>query len=162
MRLDRARLALILALAAAIVPARMAPASSESDMAEARQKDDNPCDGKARLRGPVFHPKSGNIMPEALVALDVVAETIKKSCSGRTIVIEGHTDTLGDPGYNQRLSEVRAREIKRLLVERGVPAEQLETVGYGATRALTSDPALQDLNRRISFVMKGKASAPAP
>lgn len=162
MPFDRSRLLTVAVLAGFVLVAVPAARAQESE--DHRQSDSEPCDGKARLRGPVFATKSGQIEPEALVTLDVIAEKIKRDCRDKQIVIEGHTDTFGDPGYNQRLSEVRAREIKRLLVERGVPADQLETVGYGEQHPITtsSSPAEQALNRRISFVTKDRASHPLP
>lgn len=151
----------MLSVSAASLPARAADAPAADDE---RTTDSDPCDRKARLRGPVFASGSGNVTPEALVALDLIAEALKTRCTEGVFVIESHTDTYGDPGYNLRLSEVRAREIKRLLVERGVPADRLETVGYGEKYPLATDRSqeLQALNRRVTFVPKGEASHPTP
>lgn len=150
--------ALVLVASAASLPARAAAADDE------RTADSEPCDGKSRLRGPVFASGSGNVTPEALVTLDLIAEALKTRCTEGVIVIESHTDTYGDPGYNLRLSGVRAREIKRLLVDRGVPAERLETVGYGETYPLAAGLSEEEqaINRRITFVPKGMESHPAP
>jgi outer membrane protein OmpA-like peptidoglycan-associated protein len=161
MRLDLLRFALaaVLALSSVSVTAPRAHAQ-DAPAADESQEDREPCDGKARLRGPVFARGSGNIEPATLPALDFVAEQIKARCAGKVIMIEGYTDTGGDPAYNKRLSEVRAREIKRLLVERGVPDSQLETVGYGESRPLSTGNTPEDhaLNRRITFVAKDSAA----
>lgn len=140
------------------------PALAADAPADDQATDSDPCDRKARLRGPVFAKGSGNVTPEALVAIDLIAEGLKTRCTDVVVLIEAHTDTYGDPGYNLRLSEVRAREIKRLLVERGVPADRLETVGYGERYPLATglSQELQALNRRITFVPKGEASHPLP
>jgi outer membrane protein OmpA-like peptidoglycan-associated protein len=62
----------------------------------------------------------------------------------------GYCDYTGSAEYNQKLSEKRAEEVKRLLVERcGVKEEQLTTSGKG------KDVAFGDIkspvNRRVSF-----------
>ena len=62
----------------------------------------------------------------------------------------GYCDYTGSTEYNQKLSEKRAEEVKRLLVERcGVKEEQLTTSGKG------KDVAFGDIkspvNRRVSF-----------
>jgi len=154
MSVDRSRLATAL-LAGVLLG--LTPAAPD-----ARSGDIDPCHGKARLRGPVFATNSVHVEPAVLAVLDLVAEKIKRDCAAKTIVIQAHTDTRGDAAYNKRLSELRAREIKRLLVERGVDASQLETVGYGAERPLArgSSAAEQALNRRVSFVPKDATSAP--
>jgi outer membrane protein OmpA-like peptidoglycan-associated protein len=150
---------LAIAVSAGSLPALAADAAADD-----QATDSDPCDRKGRLRGPVFAKGSANVMPEALVALDLIAEGLKTRCTDVVILIESHTDTYGDPGYNLRLSEVRAREIKRLLVERGVPGERLETVGYGEKYPLATGLSqdVQALNRRVTFVPKGAASHPLP
>jgi len=167
-----ALLTALLVLFATAVPSSPARAADESSTAagsaqpadDGRSTDTDPCDRKGRLRGPVFAKGSANVEPEALVALDLIAEGLRTRCTDGVYLIESHTDTYGDPGYNLRLSEVRAREIKRLLVERGVPAERLETVGYGERYPLATGLSAEEqaLNRRITFVPKGQASHPLP
>jgi flagellar motor protein MotB len=46
--------------------------------------------------------------------------------------------------------------VKRLLVERDVPAERLRAVGYGSTRPLGRTADLRALNTRITFVVAGE------
>ncbi len=154
---DRSRLIVFLLLGALLGPL-LGQAQAAEDAPSAGI---DPCHGKARLRGPVFAENSVKVEPGVLAVLDLVAQKITRDCAGKTIVIEAHSDVWGDPAYNQRLSTARAREIKRLLVERGVDARQLETVGYGAERPLARgrSAAEQALNRRVSFVAKAAASA---
>lgn len=49
------------------------------------------------------------------------------------VTIEGHTDRIGSHQYNQALSERRANAVKAYLVERGVSADLIDTIGYGKT-----------------------------
>ena len=71
------------------------------------------------------------------------------------ILIEGHADSLGAAGYNQKLSERRAMSVKRYLVENfALPRERFQTRGYGETRPLVPNDTEKHraMNRRVEFV----------
>lgn len=66
--------------------------------------------------------------------------------------IEGHTSLVGDPAYNQTLSEQRANAVRDVLVQRyGIDASRLSTIGYGETRPLidANTAEASRKNRRI-------------
>ena len=75
-----------------------------------------------------------------------------RACPGR-VHIEGHTDNVGAPEANQRLSEARAAAVRDALVSRGLEADRLETSGRGDTRPLADNrtEAGRAANRRIEF-----------
>ncbi len=69
--------------------------------------------------------------------------------------IEGHADVRGPDDYNQWLSELRAKRVREVLVDLGIPEERLSAAGFGSTRPRvqgTSEEALQK-NRRVEFVI---------
>ncbi|MES2731841.1 MAG: OmpA family protein [Bacteroidota bacterium] len=73
------------------------------------------------------------------------------------IVISGHTDNIGTEGYNQELSERRAKAVIDYLISRGIPNRRLNYKGYGTTRPVadnTTDEGRQ-LNRRTEFEVAG-------
>jgi OOP family OmpA-OmpF porin len=129
------------------------PARAQEAAAPETAEDADSCVGEARLHGLGFDQNGSLLGSEDAVILDLVAELIRERCSGKTIVIEGHTDVWGDPEYNRRLSERRAEAVKDYLVGRGVPAEQLRTEGLGEDQPLTTDPSreAQALNRRVTL-----------
>lgn len=45
--------------------------------------------------------------------------------------LEGHTDERGTRAYNLALGERRARSVRAVLLEQGVPAERIELVSFG-------------------------------
>ncbi|MDR3086691.1 MAG: OmpA family protein, partial [Azoarcus sp.] len=47
--------------------------------------------------------------------------------------VVGHTDRLGSPAYNQRLSERRAAAVKSYLVSKGIDTSRIYTEGKGKT-----------------------------
>ncbi len=53
------------------------------------------------------------------------------------LTLEGHADPRGSAEYNQALSERRVERTKRFLVEKGVPAENIQTAALGKQQELT-------------------------
>lgn len=65
-----------------------------------------------------------------------------------TLRLAGHADARGPEPYNRALSERRAAEVQRLLVENGAPAERILTEAHGASRPESEGWAE---NRRVEF-----------
>ncbi|MEM0937142.1 MAG: OmpA family protein [Pseudomonadota bacterium] len=66
--------------------------------------------------------------------------------------IVGHTDASGSASYNERLSLLRAEEVKRHLVsDCGISETRLEAVGVGEAFPLDGDDPNADANRRVEF-----------
>jgi len=80
------------------------------------------------------------------------------------INVNGHTDRLGSPQYNQKLSEKRADAVKAYLVSKGVDGSKIETYGFGKTLPVKSCPDQKDRkaliaclepNRRVEVEVQG-------
>lgn len=66
--------------------------------------------------------------------------------------IVGHTDATGSVSYNERLSLLRAEEVKRHMVDDcGVPESRLEAVGVGMAYPFDSADPNSEINRRVEF-----------
>ena len=98
-----------------------------------------------------FAPKSAAISARSGPLLDRLAGEAR-ACPG-DIRIEGHTDGLGRAAFNQNLSETRAAAVRDALIARGIPAERLRSLGYGAARPVADNrtAAGRARNRRIEF-----------
>lgn len=72
------------------------------------------------------------------------------------ITVVGHTDSIGDANYNQRLSEYRAQSVANYLVSRGVQPFRISSVGYGETMpvATNSTESGRQRNRRVELDIK--------
>ena len=70
--------------------------------------------------------------------LDAMKEILKNYPNAK-FSVEGHTDSDGSNEYNQKLSEDRASAVKNALVERGVNAANLTTVGFGETKPIATN-----------------------
>jgi len=67
------------------------------------------------------------------------------------IEVAGHTDTKGSKEYNQGLSERRAQVVANQLIYNGVSAQRVIAVGYGESRPISSNDAM---NRRVEILIK--------
>lgn len=63
--------------------------------------------------------------------LDEVVTQLKANAEFELVMVTGHTDRIGSTHYNQRLSEKRAIRVKQYLVDKGIDAHRLRSVGKG-------------------------------
>lgn len=70
-----------------------------------------------------------------------------------TIVVAGHTDSVGSNSYNERLSERRADSVANYLENLGVRSSRIDAVGYGESqpRASNSSASGRQQNRRVEL-----------
>ncbi len=69
------------------------------------------------------------------------------------IKIEGHTDNVGKPDKNLKLSQDRAASVVAYLVKKGVAPERLEAIGHGDTAPIEDNSTKKGRaqNRRVEF-----------
>jgi OOP family OmpA-OmpF porin len=105
------------------------------------------------LRGVNFGFDSADVDEPSKLVLQVAAEELNKRPNVR-VRVEGHTDATGPEAYNQTLSERRAAAVRKVLVDNGVRASRLETVGYGESRPIAGNDTADGraLNRRVELV----------
>ena len=112
------------------------------------------------LRGVAFAVDTALLTASSTATLRQAARIIKANPKLK-IEIAGHTDDLGDTGYNKRLSERRAEAVKNYFLAEGLPAAMLVAKGYGETRPLIDIDGLagQSLvtararNRRVELIV---------
>ena len=109
-----------------------------------------------------FEESSADFIPGSEALLDELANTLRP-CVGAVVAVSGHTDTSGSPQVNLALSQDRAQMVRRELIERGIPAQNLRATGYGSSRPVAGlDPA-DPANRRIEFrVVSTETARPTP
>ncbi len=72
----------------------------------------------------------------------------------RTLLdVDGHTDNVGDEGYNQGLSERRAVSVARYLNSQQVDSRRLRIIGYGESRPIADNASEggRAANRRVEI-----------
>lgn len=99
-----------------------------------------------------FAPESTTLERESLVDLDFLVEFLKANADLR-IEIGGHTDNVGDPDANRRLSLERARAVKAYLVGNRIGGERIDVKGYGDTRPIADNSTDEGrrANRRVEM-----------
>lgn len=102
------------------------------------------------LDGVNFDTGKATIRPDSFSRLDRVVEYMTHKKRLR-IEISGHTDNVGKPETNKDLSHRRAEACKKYMVDKGIDASRIETVGYGSEKPIGSNdtPAGRQSNRRI-------------
>jgi hypothetical protein len=93
-----------------------------------------------------------NLSAQAMATIGQAAAAYKANGSARITAI-GNTDTSGPPDYNMALSLRRAEAVKGALIQNGIPAAAIETVGRGETNLLvpTADGVREPQNRRVEI-----------
>ncbi len=101
-----------------------------------------------------FDTGKATIKPASAKLLSEVGEAVR-SIEGLTkIIIEGHTDDVGDDDFNMKLSQDRADSVRDWLVQKErVDRALLEATGFGQTKSIASNrtKAGRQQNRRVEF-----------
>lgn len=102
----------------------------------------------------LFAPGKADVGPGAQRSIDKLSEFLR-AYPRRNVLIEGHTDNLGDADFNIKLSQQRADAVRDLLVARGISAQRIRTKGYGPKfPAVDNDSAAgRQQNRRVEVIV---------
>ena len=104
-----------------------------------------------------FDYNRDNIRPDAARELDKIVKIMKEN-PGMVIEVASHTDSRGQYGYNQDLSQRRAQSSMKYIINHGISASRISGNGYGETQLTNqcednvacSEPEHQ-YNRRTEF-----------
>jgi OOP family OmpA-OmpF porin len=90
-------------------------------------------------------------------ANDVLAEISKRLTDGTVIsvLVKGHTDSVGSEAYNDKLSQRRADSVVAFLVGQGVAADKIKAEGFGESHPVADNAtdAGRARNRRVEIVV---------
>lgn len=84
----------------------------------------------------LFKFNEATLRPMGKVKLDNLVHDLEGANYGAIHVV-GFTDRIGSAAYNQRLSLRRADEVKGYLINKGIPADRIQTEGKGKTQPIT-------------------------
>jgi len=99
----------------------------------------------------LFDSGKANIKPRFYSELKDLAKFLREHPTS-TVVIEGHTDSLGSAESNRALSQKRASAIADVLVDSfRIKADRVKGVGYGETRPIATNETAEgrSQNRRV-------------
>jgi outer membrane protein OmpA-like peptidoglycan-associated protein len=170
------RIALVFALAAGSAgPAAGDPPAGETSLLRTDVAAVQPADLVALLapeRGTRINPQAPptiqlpvlfefgtvDLLPDSVAWLEKVSTALASpDLQPFRFRVEGHTDSWGEPGSNERLSIARAEAVKAFVVARGIAPARIETVGRGESDPIDSNetPEGRQHNRRVEFANLG-------
>jgi OOP family OmpA-OmpF porin len=102
-----------------------------------------------------FETGSTQLTPESRPTVDSLL-VILKAYPAVEVLVEGHTDSTGDPAANKKLSLDRATAVRGILVTGGITDSRIKTAGVGPDRPIASNDTEDGRakNRRIELVVE--------
>jgi OOP family OmpA-OmpF porin len=110
--------------------------------------------GRYIVRGILFDTDSDRIKPESAPVIKQIAKGLEGNPNLK-LLIEGHTDSVGDAAHNLDLSKRRAEAVRAVLIGQfNVDAARLNSAGIGAAKPVESNdtPQGRAQNRRVELV----------
>lgn len=107
----------------------------------------------------LFDSNEAELKSGAMSNIDRIADFMQQY-PDRVALVEGHTDSMGDPDYNMDLSRDRAFEVRQALVASGVSSSRISTRGYGMDRPVANNQtsAGRQTNRRVEIIFPDDAT----
>ena len=146
--------------------ARVATAEAEAETAELQRQVDA-LQAKVTERGLVltlgdvlFASGRAELNPGTANNLNQLVTFLGKYPS-RTVMIEGHTDSVGNDDYNQGLSQRRADSVRSYLVRQGIDAGRITAMGAGESTPVAGNESAtgRQQNRRVEVIISNPALA---
>lgn len=105
-----------------------------------------------------FANSRNELSAEGVEAVQKVAEELKKYPGEYSLIVSGHTSSVGSRAFNKALSKRRADAVAKVLVDSGIPAASIETVGMGPDQPIADNKTAegQARNRRVEIEVKVK------
>ncbi|MCU0563761.1 MAG: OmpA family protein [Desulfobacterales bacterium] len=99
----------------------------------------------------VFFAQNSTEIPVYANEQLATAAALMKSRPTVAAVIEGHTDSVGDPAYNRMVAENRAAGVRAFLLGQGVAPARLTVMAFGSDKPIdtNSTPEGRSRNRRV-------------
>ncbi|TPV93410.1 MAG: OmpA family protein [Myxococcales bacterium FL481] len=104
------------------------------------------------IKGIYFENNKDTITPNSETVLRQALDVLRRFDSVR-VEISGHTDARGSHEHNLDLSQRRAESVRNFLVDHGIDASRIETVGHGPDQPIDTNDTSRGRakNRRIEF-----------
>jgi outer membrane protein OmpA-like peptidoglycan-associated protein len=104
--------------------------------------------------GLLFGFDQSALTPASKSNLQDLAKTLNKY-PDTNILIEGHTDNVGEDGYNLTLSKQRAQSVDAFLTNLGVSSQRITNKGLGENYPVASNdtPSGRAQNRRVEVAI---------
>lgn len=103
----------------------------------------------------LYFTEGSTLSDESKAVVDKMFSEIAKRLAAEITVI-GHTDTVGNDAYNDKLSLERAQAVREILIGMGVSAQNVTAAGRGKRELLvpTADNINEPRNRRVELSVR--------
>ncbi len=100
-----------------------------------------------------FATAKAKLLPRSNLLLNQIAQVLKNHPEIGKVTVEGHTDNVGTPETNLKLSKARAEAVKAYLIGKGVQGSRVEAKGFGGDQPVESNTSKEgrEANRRVEF-----------
>ncbi|MEO7494551.1 MAG: OmpA family protein [Massilia sp.] len=111
----------------------------------------------------LFGTDEANLTPAGMATVRKLGDVLTQN-PGRSVLIEGFTDSTGSAAHNQELSERRAASVAAALSSMGIARERIATRGYGQAYPVAGNDTASNrqLNRRVEIVLSNEGAAIPP
>lgn len=108
--------------------------------------------GHVAVYGIHFETGKSAILPDSTATLDQVKQLLD-SRPDLKLRVEGHTDNVGNPAVNQKLSQERANAVVNWLVAQGIDKSRLAAQGFADTKPVDDNGTEEGRakNRRVEL-----------
>jgi outer membrane protein OmpA-like peptidoglycan-associated protein len=116
--------------------------------------EETPAGLRLSVRDIKFKADSDEILPSEKIRLDEIAEVLKLAPNSQ-FLIEGHSAAVGNPGGEQKISELRAKKIAQELSARGIAAGKFICKGHGGNKPIAGNETAEGRaqNRRVEITI---------
>lgn len=103
-----------------------------------------------------FANNKAELGADAVAAIRKVAEGLKAYSGEYSLEVSGHTSSIGGLVLNKALAKRRAEAVAKVLIEAGIPAAKVSTVGVGPDKPIADNKTKegQAKNRRVEIDVK--------
>jgi outer membrane protein OmpA-like peptidoglycan-associated protein len=148
-----------------------AAANKEAEAASANAPQqgnaENPPQGQTLvvITSGLLYPTGGTEISDAAhPRLNEIAATLKTQPQSSTIFVQGHTDDVGSPAANLKLSAERARAVADYLEKQGVPKDRIVVRALGEQFPISDKKTAEAraVNRRVDIMVQPAVGAAEP
>ena len=102
----------------------------------------------------LFDFNKADIKPEHGQKINRLAKQLNKYDLHKLKIV-GHTDDIGHPEYNQKLSEERAQSVASIFVQQGFKQNDLTVLGRGSSQPFVPNTSDENhaSNRRVAVII---------
>jgi outer membrane protein OmpA-like peptidoglycan-associated protein len=111
-------------------------------------------DARVVLQNVFFYQSTPKLIETSYPELEYMLEFLKQNPNVK-IELQGHTDNVGDPDKNLKLSNDRVLVVKDYFVKNGIAATRIHTKAFGGTVPVAPNNSEENRkkNRRVEFVV---------